>query len=144
MLFTVWNQLKLSLLAKKKQFTLWSTSCVSMGKVNILLAFPTWNEQNSQKNVWMRLGNTCFVYPEKYAFYCLVPLKSRLIRQVRLHAFRNWKEQNSPKNLRFRLGNACFVSVEKYTFYRLEPLITKFTRLEKAIHFAKHWLCFPV
>jgi len=83
-----------------------------MGKVNILLAFPTSYEQDSQKNVWMKLGNTCFVYPEKYAFYRLVPLKSRLIRQDRLHAFPNWNEQNSPKNVRFRLGNAC-LSIQK-------------------------------
>jgi len=50
--------------------------------VDFLHAFPSRNEQNLPKNVWFRLGNACFVYPEKYGFYGVVPLKTKLIRQV--------------------------------------------------------------
>jgi len=127
-------------------------SCVN---VNILQAFPSWNEQNLQKKVWMRLGNTCFVYQEKYAFYRLVPLKSKLIRQVTAIHFVKHKvcvylicklptrffqseRTKLPKNVWCRLGNACFVYIENYAFYRLEALKTKLTRQEKAIHFVKN------
>jgi len=53
-----------------------------MFNVNFLQAFPALTEQNLPKIVWFRLGNTCFVYIEKYASYHLEPLKIKLIGQV--------------------------------------------------------------
>ena len=82
------------------------------------------------------------MYIEKYAFYPLEPLKTKLIGQGTpltlqntscvfifkvnfLQAFPAWNEQNSPKNERFRQGNPCFGYIEKSPFYPLEPLKTK-------------------
>jgi len=51
-------------------------------KVNFLQAFPTWNEYNSLKNERLRLGKAFFISIEKYAFYPLEPLNTKLIGQV--------------------------------------------------------------
>ncbi|WP_234332660.1 hypothetical protein, partial [Streptomyces sp. NRRL S-87] len=51
-------------------------------KVIFLQALPAWNEQNSLKNVRFRLGNPHLIHIEKYAFYPLEPLKTKLIGQV--------------------------------------------------------------
>ena len=103
-----------------------------MFKVNFIQAFPAWNEQNSPKNVRFRQGKARLLYIEKYAFYRLEPIKSKLIRQQQfnlwntscvfifkvkfLQAFPAWNKQNSSKNVRLRQGNACFVFIEEYAF----------------------------
>jgi len=58
------------------------TSSVFIFKVKFLQAFTTWMEHNSPKNVRFRLRKACFVYIEKYAFYPLEPLTTKLIGQV--------------------------------------------------------------
>ena len=52
-----------------------------MFKVNFIQAFPAWNEQNSPKNVQFRQGQARLFYIEKYAFYRLEPIKTKLICQ---------------------------------------------------------------
>ncbi len=58
-----------------------NTSCVFIFNVIFLQAFPVWNEQNSPKNERLRQGKAFLVYIEKYAFYRLEALKTRLTRQ---------------------------------------------------------------
>ena len=131
-----------------------NTSCVFILKVNFLLAFPAWNEQNSPKNERFRQEKPCFVYIEKSAFYPIEPLETKHICQVTpftlqitscvfifkvkfLQAFPVWNEQKLPKNERLRLGKAFLVYIEKYAFYRLEPLKMKLNLQVRIIHFVK-------
>jgi len=85
-LFYCLEPLKSKLTSHVKQFSLRNTSCVFIGKVKDLQAFPTWKEQNSQKCT-IQNGKHMIFYTKKYASYRIVSHKSRLIRQVRLHAF---------------------------------------------------------
>ena len=77
------NALKTKHICRVTPFTLHITGCVFIFKVKFSQAFPVWNEQKSPKNERLRLGKAFLVYIEKYAFYHLELLKTKLNRHVR-------------------------------------------------------------